>query len=588
MRVVPCLFAVVDSLTLPDDLIGAALAPSNVTERISGLVADASAQSRVRTSRGPLRSHTFQVPTRTRPIPNRENPEARHASMIAQISKHEVGRLEVSGRYAKQLATTRSLWRTCLAAIVIVVLAVPLIAVLAYITIGRTLIGRKLKSLLEEHDTAYIGVDLTVESMRVQLFAGVVDLYGLTVCNPTGFHSEYLLRAEHVTIDIEMWELLTSLFHKINLERIHLTGVCANLERKSLFSSTTNFSVVRDFIHGPDELVLLPKVLVCKEGADLDFDGPGDAITRAWYGAGGHEWTNVRGRDVTDEVKALLAQGKKVSANNGTFGDQAGWAGFNTLLVRVAYELKPVAEIGQEAPTLFCCDEGESISIYGDISTITRAWYGDSDSDQHWSSSRGKDVTNQVKELLRRESEVMASNELMGDPLPGTNKVLLVRAGMDQDLVTDEMMFREDSPVVFNCDEDFITGAWYGDAADPWSEAHGKDVVVKLRELICESRVKGKDKFTASKCHFGDTAPGRTKVLMVRVGDPGRKYTLGDIRLHDVSVNLIGAVVKMVVAIEDTNINLASGSVSVRSVVKLIVKTLVKTLLANVSHVRNG
>lgn len=58
---------------------------------------------------------------------------------------------------------------------------------------------------------------------------------------------------------------------------------------------------------------------------------------------------------------------------------------------------------------------------------VSRAWYGDSATDEPWSTEVGADVTNKVKELLAASKPVRATKaDLSVDPAPGKKKALMV------------------------------------------------------------------------------------------------------------------------------------------------------------------
>lgn len=71
---------------------------------------------------------------------------------------------------------------------------------------------------------------------------------------------------------------------------------------------------------------------------------------------------------------------------------------------------------------------GPKTLVPGGSTAVQRAFYGDA---QHlWDETYGQDVTNAVKAILDCGQPLQATNKVFGDPIPGTEKMLIVEAAI--------------------------------------------------------------------------------------------------------------------------------------------------------------
>jgi len=101
------------------------------------------------------------------------------------------------------------------------------------------LLGTLVKRVLENFDSSMLGVDVQVGDLVLDPSTGRVEVQGLTVANPEGYHSEHLLHADRVVLDIDMQKLLYSFGKEIDVEEMIFDGVDVIYE-KGLRSSNLN------------------------------------------------------------------------------------------------------------------------------------------------------------------------------------------------------------------------------------------------------------------------------------------------------------------------------------------------------------
>jgi len=106
---------------------------------------------------------------------------------------------------------------------------------------GGRLMGSAVKSLLKHFDSAALGVKFVLGETRVDACYGRISIDGLTIENPEGFSSEYLLKASKLMIDLDMQKLITSWGKTLEVEKVVLQDVDVIYERSW---STSNVDTV--------------------------------------------------------------------------------------------------------------------------------------------------------------------------------------------------------------------------------------------------------------------------------------------------------------------------------------------------------
>merc|ERR1719242_1192189 len=88
-------------------------------------------------------------------------------------------------------------------------------------------------------DSSMLGVKVELGDLQLDPSSGLVEVSGLTVHNPEGYYSEYLLHADKVVVDIDMQKLIYSFGKEIDVEEMVFDGVDVIYE-KSLTTSNLN------------------------------------------------------------------------------------------------------------------------------------------------------------------------------------------------------------------------------------------------------------------------------------------------------------------------------------------------------------
>jgi hypothetical protein len=78
---------------------------------------------------------------------------------------------------------------------------------------------------VERIDKYLLGVDSSVDNVKLDIFTGKLTLSGILLSNPEGYDSPYLLAAKELHIDIDMEEYFRSRLYHLSIERLLLTDV---------------------------------------------------------------------------------------------------------------------------------------------------------------------------------------------------------------------------------------------------------------------------------------------------------------------------------------------------------------------------
>jgi len=101
------------------------------------------------------------------------------------------------------------------------------------------MLGSLVKSMVERFDSSVLGVEVELGAVSIDPAIGRIEVDGLTVFNPEGWSSAYLLHADRVVVDVDMQKLLYSFGKELDLEELVLDGVDVIYE-KGLFTSNLN------------------------------------------------------------------------------------------------------------------------------------------------------------------------------------------------------------------------------------------------------------------------------------------------------------------------------------------------------------
>lgn len=104
--------------------------------------------------------------------------------------------------------------------------------------------GAIVQGLIESYDADLLGVEVHIESLRLNPFAGRVEFDNLEIENPPGYTSAYLLRAKNIKADVAFSKYLFSFLKSLDLD-LSVDGVKAIYDQYLL---TSNVDEVLDHL----------------------------------------------------------------------------------------------------------------------------------------------------------------------------------------------------------------------------------------------------------------------------------------------------------------------------------------------------
>lgn len=129
---------------------------------------------------------------------------------------------------------------------------------------GARLVGKAIESFIETLDHCLLGVQINIESMSVSLMHGRLEIDGVKVDNPPEYKSEYLMKAERLVFDIDVWSLLSSWGKLVIIQDLELRDIGVNMELEGvsfedmLLAGAGGFTLltnnILDVLHHMDEV----------------------------------------------------------------------------------------------------------------------------------------------------------------------------------------------------------------------------------------------------------------------------------------------------------------------------------------------
>eukprot|EP00931_Biecheleriopsis_adriatica_P068241 TRINITY_DN4222_c0_g1_i11.p1 TRINITY_DN4222_c0_g1~~TRINITY_DN4222_c0_g1_i11.p1 ORF type:complete len:391 (+),score=86.66 TRINITY_DN4222_c0_g1_i11:76-1248(+) len=101
------------------------------------------------------------------------------------------------------------------------------------------MLGSLVRGALANFDSSALGVEIELGALVIDPATGRIEVEGLTVRNPEGWSSEYLLHADKIVVDIEMEKLLYSFGKELDVQELVFDGVDVIYE-KGLSTSNLN------------------------------------------------------------------------------------------------------------------------------------------------------------------------------------------------------------------------------------------------------------------------------------------------------------------------------------------------------------
>lgn len=124
-------------------------------------------------------------------------------------------------------------------------MAVPFVGLGTNLHCATNFLGSSIRAAIHRLDKTLLGVQVNVGHLSLNLFDGYLDCDHLTVYNPPGYSSQYLMQATKVLVDVDIGQMVTSCMNKVSVDKLVFKGVTANYERKW---GTSNMQEVLQFI----------------------------------------------------------------------------------------------------------------------------------------------------------------------------------------------------------------------------------------------------------------------------------------------------------------------------------------------------
>lgn len=108
---------------------------------------------------------------------------------------------------------------------------------LAIVFGGGPVVATLVKAAVEKLDRDVLGVDVTIESLEVSIYRGLVDIKGLVVANAQGYSADYLLKVDRALADVSILNLIRSGLREIIVEKIIFSNVDVIWEKSGMTQS---------------------------------------------------------------------------------------------------------------------------------------------------------------------------------------------------------------------------------------------------------------------------------------------------------------------------------------------------------------
>jgi hypothetical protein len=122
-------------------------------------------------------------------------------------------------------------------AILIAVLVVVGLAVAVALRFGAGRLDSAVASTVERYGGAVTGTDVHVDGVDLALTAGRADLHGLTVDNPGGYETDYAVRVDSATVELDVGSLAGAV---PIIEELVVDGLLVNAEQRGTASNLTD------------------------------------------------------------------------------------------------------------------------------------------------------------------------------------------------------------------------------------------------------------------------------------------------------------------------------------------------------------
>jgi hypothetical protein len=134
------------------------------------------------------------------------------------------------------------------------ILAIVIVTLIVLLIIALTVFGNQtLKIGIETGAAAALKVGVSLDSAKLSLLGGSVELYGLNVQNPPGYQHPEFLNLKKAAIDLKISSLLSN---TIEIEKIQFDEIQVTLEQKGV--TTNNLQEILSALPKTDETAPKP------------------------------------------------------------------------------------------------------------------------------------------------------------------------------------------------------------------------------------------------------------------------------------------------------------------------------------------
>lgn len=136
------------------------------------------------------------------------------------------------------------------------IVGIIVVVLLVLVLLLQFLVNKEAVKLIEAYDRDYLGVDVNIGRVRLNVFFGTFSVHNLVVHNPAGFQTDYLLQVKKAYIDVNMLRLLRTLrsdCREIEITKFIMNDVDIIIEKMGVIGDNTNIKTVIDTLEGPEK-----------------------------------------------------------------------------------------------------------------------------------------------------------------------------------------------------------------------------------------------------------------------------------------------------------------------------------------------
>jgi len=125
--------------------------------------------------------------------------------------------------------------------------------------------------LMASFDSSLLGVTVTVGAMHIEPMMARIEVEDVTVQNPAGYRSPFLLHADRVVLDLDLQKLILSVGQDVDVQELVMSGVDVIYERSwsssNLHDSLKALTDLGEKLHMPKPAEFHPEVTLHRVAA---------------------------------------------------------------------------------------------------------------------------------------------------------------------------------------------------------------------------------------------------------------------------------------------------------------------------------